>query len=813
MSKSLKIGARKLQKVLDFIVFFFISLFFSAALNAQCIAVGGGSGTIMNTTMNTPINFTTTLSSTAYLANLGAFTGVCGIPFPSIFTPFSGNTNGVTSVVTYNFSVPINSIDILIGYTGVNGTTAPETFWFTTNSGTPTVAVNSGTCIPWTIVGAQTTSPNVVGGLNSVHTVSSASFFTSVTISTNATGSGVGSNGGSSYALCDASAVTSCVTNVNLGNDFQICAGSTVSLNATTANSTYLWQDNSTAPTFSVSQPGVYWVQVTNNCGTDVDSVVVTGANSTSIDLGNDTIICPGTSLVLDATEPNATYLWQDNSTNPTLNVTQPGMYWVQVTNSCGIDLDTVFVTSANTTALDLGNDTIICSGTSFILDATASNSSYIWQDNSNNPTFTVTQPGVYWVQVTNICGADIDSVLVTNAVTALIDLGNDTIICQGTSLVLDATLPNTTYLWQDNSTSSTLNVSATGLYWVQVTNNCGTGSDSINILVSPIPILDLGNDTILCANSTLVLNVTSPGSTYLWHDNSTNPSYTVTSPGIYYLELTTNNCSNSDTIIVGQEIVTMNFSIQDTMGCSPLVTEFTDLSAIFPAFSNISWDFGDGGSSTLQNPTHNYTNSGNYVVNLIHVTSNNCSYTYSRNIQINITPKPVANFTFSPSSPQVGDQLVFSNLSSNALSWEWSFGDGTQSSAQNPIHYYMDADIYEVLLVVENNGCLDSTAVTIEFEEPTILYVPNAFTPDGNEFNQVFKPIFTSGFSPFSFRLTIFNRWGELLFESSDHTSAWDGTYGGHICQEGDYTWKIEFGLEETDEKQVILGHVMLLK
>ncbi|MCW8898750.1 MAG: hypothetical protein OQJ96_13190, partial [Flavobacteriales bacterium] len=125
-------------------------------------------------------------------------------------------------------------------------------------------------------------------------------------------------------------------TNLNLGNDTTLCQGDTLILDATTPNATYLWQDNTTNPTFSVTQQGSYWVQVTvNNC-TTTDVINITYNPSPSINLGNDTTLCQGEILLLDATLPNATYLWQDNTTNPTFNVTQQGVYWVQVTNSCG---------------------------------------------------------------------------------------------------------------------------------------------------------------------------------------------------------------------------------------------------------------------------------------------------------------------------------------------------------------------------------------------------------------------------------------------------------------------------------------------
>ncbi len=93
------------------------------------------------------------------------------------------------------------------------------------------------------------------------------------------------------------------------------------------------------------------------------------------------------------------------------------------------------------------------------------------------------------------------------------------------------------------------------------------------------------------------------------------------------------------------------------------------------------------------------------------------------------------------------------------------------------------------------------------------IFYIPNTFTPDNDEFNQDFQPVFTSGFDPYDFNLKIYNRWGQVVFESNDATQGWDGTYGGELVQDGSYTWKIEFKSISNDERFIHTGHVNVLK
>jgi gliding motility-associated-like protein len=111
--------------------------------------------------------------------------------------------------------------------------------------------------------------------------------------------------------------------------------------------------------------------------------------------------------------------------------------------------------------------------------------------------------------------------------------------------------------------------------------------------------------------------------------------------------------------------------------------------------------------------------------------------------------------------------------------------------------------------------GCTDSYQITIEYQEGEIFYIPNTFTPDGDNYNQTFKPIFTSGFDPYNFEMYIFNRWGEILFETNDVKMGWDGSYGvdGRDVQEGTYTYKIIYKNPKVDERKIVVGHVTLIR
>ena len=121
------------------------------------------------------------------------------------------------------------------------------------------------------------------------------------------------------------------------------------------------------------------------------------------------------------------------------------------------------------------------------------------------------------------------------------------------------------TYVWQDNTTNSTFNITHQGIYWVKVTtNNCST-TDSIIVYYNQLPKANLGNDTTICQGETLTLDVSAKDATYLWQDNSTNSSFIVKQPGLYWVKVTINNCSNTDSIIVGYYSLPIIFSSYDT--------------------------------------------------------------------------------------------------------------------------------------------------------------------------------------------------------------------------------------------------------
>ncbi len=192
------------------------------------------------------------------------------------------------------------------------------------------------------------------------------------------------------------------------------------------------------------------------------------------------------------------------------------------------------------------------------------------------------------------------------------------------------------------------------------------------------------------------------------------------------------------------------------------------------------------------------------------------CDSTVTINV-VEFSPINASFFISEQNLTTLNTDVTFVNTTNGINSYTWTFGDDSQqSSEESPVHTYpyFDSTSYTVMLIAVNQaGCSDTVIQRIHFEEELIYFVPNTFTPDGDALNNTFEPVFTSGFDPFDYSLLIFNRWGQIIFESHDATIGWDGTYKGRYVQDGTYTWKLEFKSSSSDERKIDVGHVIMMR
>jgi gliding motility-associated-like protein len=267
----------------------------------------------------------------------------------------------------------------------------------------------------------------------------------------------------------------------DLGSDFTSCDGTTITLDpGPFPGLPFLWQNNTTNPTFAATSSGTFWVRIDNQGCIGIDTVNGVFNPTPVVDLGLTINACDGDTIVLDAENPNATFIWQNGTTNQTLPVTVSGLYSVTVTeNNCSATDDVNVIFSISPTVA-FGPDTTLCKGFPIFLDATNPSATYLWQDGSVDQFLLAEDPGIYTVIVTiNNCTAT-DTIILDQQDYPVLTFGEDTILCAGQDFKLSAYNYGAVYTWQDGSNDSIYEPRVTGLYFVDVVNQCGSTNDSI---------------------------------------------------------------------------------------------------------------------------------------------------------------------------------------------------------------------------------------------------------------------------------------------------------------------------------------------
>jgi gliding motility-associated-like protein len=367
-------------------------------------------------------------------------------------------------------------------------------------------------------------------------------------------------------------------------------------------------------------------------------------------------------------------------------------------------------------------------------------------------------------------------------------------------------------------------NVTATS-----IAHGC-TGSGVVNVVVNPWPTVAFNAlNPPYCDLTPIAFQNMSVGAyDYLWHfgdgTNSylSNPSHQFPAVGTYNVTLVATDpytgCSDSTMQPVSiSPSPNPGFSYSDSIGCGLLDVVFT--ADVYNPSWNYQWTFGNGATTQqLGQVGYQYATNGCYDVSLSVTNPQGCTTTETYFDVMCVYDSPVAVIGADPTWVTTLNPLVeFTNNSENASSYEWNFGDGSYGYGFEPIHLFPSeaADYLVAMTAMNEVGCSDTAYVNIHVEENLIYYVPNSFTPNDDEKNQVFLPIISQGFKPGTYLLRIFNRWGELVFESKDPYTGWGGDYGpNHTnCQSGTYTWVLNFQVLQTQEDKEFVGHVNLIK
>ena len=254
-----------------------------------------------------------------------------------------------------------------------------------------------------------------------------------------------------------------------------------------------------------------------------------------------------------------------------------------------------------------------------------------------------------------------------------------------------------------------------------------------------------------------------------------------------------------------------MTFTVDQSSGCEPLLVNFSNSSS---GSVSCFWDFGSEGTSTdCVGPSISYS-VGSYDVSLTITDANGCVNTLDSLNMINSYAYPNADFTFGPQPTTVlNADIEFTNLSSGGANYNWDFSGLDQSTSFEGSFTFPDTGVYVVeLLVTSLDGCSDSISYPLVIGPELIVYTPNAFTPDGDTRNDVFMPS-VLGYVPSSYQFMVFNRWGEVIFQSQHANVGWDGTVNGVQAPNDVYVWKLSLRSEATNLDYSYKGHVTLVR
>lgn len=266
-----------------------------------------------------------------------------------------------------------------------------------------------------------------------------------------------------------------------------------------------------------------------------------------------------------------------------------------------------------------------------------------------------------------------------------------------------------------------------------------------------------------------------------------------------------------TDSILVYPE-PKIDFTADTSFACAPHSIGFYDLGETY-GLTEYYWDFGDGNQSNLENPVHTYQNPGVYIVTLQTNEIDGCETTLTliKENLVEVFPSPIAQFSVSPEITDVyNPEIQFFDESIDSDEHTYYFNDSTFTEERNTSHIYLDGGYhYPYQIVVNSYGCSDTVVREIYIDPLTTLYVPNAFTPDGDERNPVFLPIV---YDVTEYHLSIYNRWGERIFETSNKNEGWNGEINGRPAPEGVYIWQIRlYNHKEIGEEHI--GHFSLLR
>jgi len=615
--------------------------------------------------------------------------------------------------------------------------------------------------------------------------------------------------------------------NVNLGPDVTFCPGTSSHVfNAQNPGDTYTWHDNSTIATFNATAPGIYHVTVSNGTCEDIDTVQVFAHTGFVLSQSHTDALCFESAdgqidFTAQSDYPPYAYNWSNGASGSHVFGLVAGDYTVTVTDSHQCTITDV-VSILQPTAVEASStvQTVTCyGGRDGEISLTASGGTpgytYQWQIGQTNADIDSLPAGVYRVTVSDahLCPLVVD-IAVSQAERITLGLPSNHYYCskEFETIISSATGGHApyTYTWSTGETTPEIAVSPLQNSSYQLTvfdaHMCQT-VEQITLWVYPElqVYAQISRDTV-CPGSEVVIHYDAQGGSGNYSASLNGlatlfPTTVMPSDGETFVVKVSDQCYHEVEITLDLHfypVPSSDFYSEDFAGCPPfnLKLQAMEQNSQFNYIWTYQADGNTANISTNMSPDL-WLESGIYNIQLDVTNINGCHSTSIKHSHINVYPQVTAQFVPSDFNVEIiNPQIYFENHSINAQTYLWDFGNGHQSQLVNPTEKYSQIGTYPIQLIATSlQNCSDTSMMMVHVEEGTQFYAPTAFSPDGDSNNEVFRIVGTS-ISKDGFLLQIYNRWGEVIFESSNQEEGWSGkTQGTNTFVQNDvYTWICNF-------------------
>lgn len=584
-----------------------------------------------------------------------------------------------------------------------------------------------------------------------------------------------------------------------------------VNLSTQGVNIKYVWNfgngitSNDKTPSIQYTQKynvDTFWVslEVTDTVLNKKDSTTIpvyVFYNSLQLDAGQDLLVhCNQSNISLHATTNYSLPLFEwsppellDNPYLRTPRVIEPvnQIFVLKMTvENCNL-FDTVMMRIVADDNIQ-GDSVLHCDGEGLDLTAPSGYYGYLWSTGVTANKINVDKTGMYWLRMQKNACVVYDTILISgdNPI-GKIGLGEDRVICNGQSTTLVA--PDFKALWSTGDTTKSITINSEGLYWLMLQSGDCKVHDTILIKEEEL-MVNLGVDSSFCEGDGLMLMPEINGyvTDYLWSNGFKDSFIYIVSPGIYHLQVSNNRCSDVDTILVSEKNIPHVKLPDDTVFCSSVNIQLSPGNT----YERYLWSSGDTSANlTIQNQGVYWLRTwlnGCSSIDTIHIGQSNRT-------TINIG----SDTTFCGS-------FIWTIDGGEGKFWKWSpTGETTR---------FIQAEYFGTytLHLTDSNNCvfMDTLSIIQDCHADVKLFIPNAFTVDGNQLNDHFKAQVTG---VDWFEMKVFNRWGQMVFSSTNSEVGWDGTYQGKPLSQDVYIWIIEYRPMFSEQKKSIKGNVTLLK